>query len=209
MNQDIVVIFTSTNTHIAANNNTLGFVQSVEVEDVNESGEKYTKITLHRLVNDNEDIINDMRSAPFSFKIFNVSTGGGYITPEAEVIGFKMHLAAKKDANPVEFLEQTIVLKTKSFLYVQDTRSEEMKAAEENDLVNLINIIKTNQAKNVTKPDYESFVGTKPNASVVRQNSDWSAVNVEDKDLVWLNAKDPKQIENTKPRKIKKTKKRA
>ena len=189
---DIVIIFTSTNTNITANNNPLGFVQAVDVEDTKDvSGEKYTSIVLHRLVNDNEDVINDMRSGPFLFKILNASTGSGYIATEAEVIGFKMHLAAKKDINPVEFLEQTITIKAKSFLYVPDARSVEMKMTEETDLVNLIKIIKENQAKSVSKAVLPTEIA------------------VPDEDLVWLNAKDPEQLEGTRPRKIKKNKKRS
>jgi hypothetical protein len=144
-----VVIFTSSNVSLKANDNTLHFVQRVEVEDVLDpvTNEKYTNITLHRLVNDQEDVINDMRSGKFSFKIMNSSTNGGYISDDAEVSSFRMELTADLSPSPTELLSQKIVIKAKSFVYVSDARSESFKAMEKEDLENLIAVLKQNQEK--------------------------------------------------------------
>lgn len=189
---DLTVVFTSTNTSITINNNQLDCVQTIDVEDaINSYGDKYTNITLTRLASDNDHIINDIRSAPFVFKVFNSATGGGYISQKSEVVAFKMHLAAKKDDSYLEFLEQVIVIKAKSFVYGSDIRSDEMKIEENKDLVNLIDIINENKAKVINR------------LSTVECVND--TIPIDNKDLVWLNAKDPEQLNEVTPRKLKKS----
>ena len=135
--------FTNANTYISANNRVLGFVQEIDVEDfIDERGEKFTHITLRSLVGGHEEAVNDMRSGPFSFKIINNSSGGGYIAPIAEIRSFKMHMVAHKDDRP-DFFEQIIIIKTKSFLYSK--LAKDTVIVEQEDYKNLINILKENQ----------------------------------------------------------------
>lgn len=149
------VVYTSTNTYISVNDNVLGFVQSIEIEDKTINGEKVTDITLHRLVNDHEDVINDMRKGTFVFKLYSSANPqgyahtehmSGYLASEAEVVGFKMYLSAKL-SEEVQLLEQTIIIRTKLLVHTHDINS--VKLTEEEDLKNLIEIIKKNQEAKV------------------------------------------------------------
>lgn len=148
---NMIAVFTNTNVHIRANDNPIRFIQKVDIEDkIDSNDDKYTYITLFRLANEDEEVINDMRNSKFSFKLCNCETNSGYVSQEAEVISFKMSLDVKKDINPVEFLNQIITIKTKSFIYVKDVRSETLKNMEKDDLENLKKIIKEQQQKKYT-----------------------------------------------------------
>lgn len=141
------VIYTTSNLILQANGSALGFVQSVDVEDFIDpkTNAKYTRIILLRLANNFDEIINDMRAGKFEFKLFNNETNCGYFANEAEVIGFKMRMAAKTEPSNFDFLTQTITIKTSSFVFVKDVRSEIFKNIEKNDIENLKKIIKDNQ----------------------------------------------------------------
>lgn len=203
------VVFTSANTCLMANDISLGFVQSIVIEDVVVDGEKYSDITLHRYVNDCEYVINEMRSGPFTFSVANQvwnpneKTGpriGGYYSPEAEVVSFKMNLFAKNDM----LLEQFIVIRAKSFKYVADVRVMPTKVTETEDFKNLIEILKKNQTKHTAKDTSEEWKQFKP----VFRVDDSASIGVSDEDIVWANVKNPEQVKDVvKPRKLKKNKK--
>lgn len=140
---DMVVVFTSSNVLISANDNPLGTVQTVDIEDRRDERGSYTQIVLNRLVSGAENMINDMRAAPFIFKIFNMTNNSGYVAQEAELTGFKMSLKAKKDASPIEFLEQILTIRATNFVYVDDVRSITAKTIEKADVENMIKILKS------------------------------------------------------------------
>ena len=204
MNGQIGVVFTSSNIMISANDNPIGCVQTVEVEDMDVSGEKYTRIVLNRLVSGSENTVNDMRAGSFCFKIFNSTNGNGYIAENAELVGFKMVLPPKKDINPSEFLEQTLTVKAKVFVYVDDARSATFKALEQEDIQNMIKILKANQEKTRLQQSNEKLqTEQKAYRAGAKQSADIGAIK--DEELVWLNAADPKKLEGAvKPRKLKK-----
>jgi hypothetical protein len=148
-----VSIFTSKNAAILVNDKPLEFVQAVDVEDIYNDGEKYTAITLRRFANDNDDQINKMRSGPFSFKICNeqhleYQTCGGYVALHAELVSFKMHLSVNDDVEKVNLLEQTIIIKARSFICVSNTLSDVFySSAEKEEFDKLVSILKQNQEK--------------------------------------------------------------
>lgn len=164
MSKSNVVVYTSINTYLTANNKPLGFVQEIEIEDVVVDEQKYTDITLYRLANDSEDVINEMRFKSFTFKMFNslqeytrICFGGkeevaGYVSPEANVISFKMSLSAKIDGGKTDLLKQKIVIRAKSFMYSNNICAEEADFTDEEDFKNLINILKKNQEAVKSKP---------------------------------------------------------
>jgi len=148
-------VFTSITTRLYVNDKPLGFVQSIDIEDTLVNNEKYTDITLCRIANDCDDVINDMRMAPFIFKMTNTfwmpnplqarEEIGGYYAPEAEVISFKMSLKVKPPESENDILQQIIVIRAKSFTYVKDIGLDGTRTIEEEDLKNLIKILKKNQ----------------------------------------------------------------
>lgn len=159
-------VYTSLNTYLAVNNEPLGFVQEIEIEDIVIDDEKFTDIILHRLVNDREEIINTMRFNTFSFKILNSPLGfmgedknekiRGYYSSEANVIGFKMHLSAKAENNPTDLLKQKITIRARSFMYYNDLKNVgafgEINLPDDTDFKNLVNILKKNQEAKTEVP---------------------------------------------------------
>jgi hypothetical protein len=180
-------IFTSLNTSAFVNDSVLNGVFQVSVS---EGTDNSTYIRIKRHVLGNDYLVNTMRAEKFSFRLINSATSGGYVTEIAELDQFEMELGVKSDGSEM-LLEQTLVVKTLSFFYHEDARSTAMKTVEKDDINNLINIIKENQAK------------TQVNRAILPTED----VDVKDEDLVWLNANDPEQVKDTKPRKLKKNKK--
>jgi len=181
--------FTSANTVILVNDKSLGGVHKLAVYEGEYEGKKGTFVTLNRYIIGNDELVNDMRSAEFTFKLLNNTSSAGYVSPSAEMMSFRMELSKEDDGKEL-LLEQVLVIKASSFLYSEDARSAGMKATEEEDLKNLISILKENQAKVVS-----------------RAASPTEEVTVNDDELVWLNAKDPNQLKDIKPRKLKNKKK--
>lgn len=187
--------FTSANTSILVNDKALSGVFKIETFEQTDQ-ENITYITINRHVKGSDELINEMRCSDpaasmaggsrFSFKLLNNSSSAGYVSETASVSSFSMMLS-KEDGGIELLLQQIIVIKAPLFLYSDDARSAGMKTTEEEDLKNLIKIIKENKTKTSNK-------AVLPPAEVV----------VPDEDLVWLNAKDHEQIKDVKPRKLKK-----
>ena len=180
--------FTSANTVVLVNDKALSGLFKIDIYDESDKG--ICNIMLRRHVIGDDDLINEMRvGGDFSFKLLNNTSSAGYVSDAAKIKSFHMVLSKEDDGKEL-LLEQTLVVTTSSFLYSSDARSAGMKATEEEDLKNLINIIKENKAK----------------ANVNRAVLPSEEVTVSDDELVWLNAKDPEQLKDVKPRKLKKTK---
>lgn len=182
-------VFTSLNTSIFVNDAVLNGVFQVSVFERLDDSKNSTYIKVKRHVIGNDYLVNTMRGNKFSFRLINNMSSGGYVTEIAELDQFEMELGVETDGSEM-LLEQTLVIKTLTFFFQEDARSPAMKTTETDDVKNLINIIKENQAK------------TQVNRAVL-PNTD---VDVKDEELVWLNAKDPEQLKDVKPRKLKKNK---
>lgn len=110
------MIFKNSNVVITLNDNALGFIQNILIEDVKTDTEAYTKITLQRYVGntDGELIIDDLRFSKFGVKMFNTDSLQGYVSNDAEFIGFSMRLST---AGKEQFLLQELVIKAHNFIY--------------------------------------------------------------------------------------------
>ncbi len=186
-----VTVFTSTTVGLSVNDKPLCLVQSFETEDVVTPEEgRTTYIKIHRHVNGAEDVINEMRTAPFMFKVYNLETNNGYLTYKAEVTSFKMSLQAASG-----LLKQEIVVRASAFNYTLDVRSSYLVEKEVEDFQNLIEILKKNQEKSRV-----------PSAFLPAE--DGTAVTIQDEEVVWTNVNSPeKVVDVVKPRKLKKNKK--
>jgi hypothetical protein len=180
--------FTSANTVVLVNDKSLSGIFKIDVYDESDKG--ICNVMLQRHIIGTDELVNEMRmGGGFSFKLLNNSSSAGYVAETAKVKSFHMVLSKEDDGKEL-LLVQTIVVSTSSFLYADDARSAGMKATEEEDLKNLISILKENQAK----------------SNVNRAVLPTEEVAVNDDELVWLNAKDPEQLKDLKPRKLKKNK---
>ncbi len=148
---NVVNTFTSANVCLKVNDSNIGFVQRLEICDVvdNQTFEKYTKIVLHRFVNDHEEIINNMRLDKFSFSMINSTAGAysAYTSSDAEVIGFQMELDAVGTTMTTNILKQMITIKAKLFTFVDSEQIAKLAEKEKEDLNDLIAILKANQNK--------------------------------------------------------------
>lgn len=144
-------MFNSTNVVLKVNDDNLGYVQKVEIEDFQDpkTYEKYTKIVLHRFVSDHEDIINTMRFGKFAFSLtespyINCS---GYVSTDAETIGFRMELGVPDQLDNTSLLKQIITIKARSFTYVDGDFLKSAAEKEKQDYENLFGVLKRAQEK--------------------------------------------------------------
>jgi len=182
-------VFTSLNTSVFVNDTVLNGVFNISVYERMDDSKNSAYIKIKRHVIGDDYLVNAMRGVEkFSFRIINNMSSGGYVAEMAELDQFEMDLGVESDGSEM-LLEQLLIVKVRSLFYHEDARSSAMKTTETEDIKNLINIIKENQAKVVNKAVLPS-----------------EEVLVDDEDLVWLNAKDPEQLKDVKPRKLKKNK---
>jgi len=182
-------VFTSLNTSVFVNDTVLNGVFNISVYERMDDSKNSAYIKIKRHVIGDDYLVNAMRGVEkFSFRIINNMSSGGYVAEMAELDQFEMDLGVESDGSEM-LLEQLLIVNVRSLFYHEDARSSAMKTTETEDIKNLINIIKENQAKVVNKAVLPS-----------------EEVLVDDEDLVWLNAKDPEQLKDVKPRKLKKNK---
>lgn len=133
---------------VLINDKPLSGIEAIEINE-NLSG---TSIGLKRIVVGHDELVNEMRTQPFTFKIINTDSSG-YVADFAETTSFDM--VVDSDQNVIT---QTFLIKVVSFLFSPDVRSIISKIQEEQDIENLINIIKDNQQKNKAILPTEEFV---------------------------------------------------
>lgn len=133
--------FTSATVTLFVNDQVLGGVNDLVVEDFKGPTGKITRITLNTFAGFSQDVIELMRNKRFSFRLMNSTTSSGWISLDAELESFKMTLTVE------DVLHQRLVIATPTFVYGTDIRAEALATKEKEDLENLINIIKENQTK--------------------------------------------------------------
>lgn len=224
--KQVFCTFTSANIYLLVNDHLLGGVNTVTVKDFKEPTGPYTRISMDRVVFDGtQDTVELMRTQRFSFKLMNNTTQSGWVALDAELESYEMSLSTESG-----ILYQHLVIRTSSFIYSENISEEHIAAKEEEDLKNLIEILKKNQTA-AKKPEGFIKYGVPPAAVLPTQSedilngklkdalkkmSDYAQlfedkrpeVQVDDEDVIWLNAKDSEQIKDVKPRKLKKKNKK-
>ena len=131
--------FTSANILLLVNDQPLGGVSGVAVKDFKEASGNFTRISLNRVVFEGtQDLVELMRTQRFTFKLMNTTTSSGWYAPDAELETFEMTLSVE------DILHQNLIIKTATFAYGSDISAEYLAATEEEDLKNLIEILKKN-----------------------------------------------------------------
>lgn len=143
-------VFTSTNVLVLVNDQPFGAVNNLVIKDCKDLTGKFTRISMARVVlAGSQDLVELMRTQKFSFKVMNYETSGGWVSLDAELESYEMSFDTEENNY---FLYQHLVVKTPSFAYAENITAEHLAAKEEEDLKNLIEILKKNQAA-VRKPE--------------------------------------------------------
>jgi hypothetical protein len=183
--------FTSTNVILLVNNKFLNSVQEVLIKDKYKNNKTCTNIILKRYVFDrDEEIIDEMRTSSFSFVLkTSGESNAGYVAPYCSLENFEMYLEANHQDNHLTPLEQKIVIKTDSFIYVPDARPETLKMAEETDTANLIEALRQAQDRNkIVIPNKDIWINNERLDKLEAQTK-----NVQDEEMIFMNAKTPTQ----------------
>jgi hypothetical protein len=198
--------FAGLNTTILINGKMLDGIQELNIYDLDNS----TYIELERVVFDENELVDTMRcGAAFSFVLMNNLNSSGYKADNCSINKFNMTLSMNAKE---QVLRQKITIKAYSFVFRKDVRTEEMKKAELEDYKYLTGIIKENQNKNKDaiqekKELHEFEDALRKIERQTKEAIDALPVKIEivDKDIIWLNAKEPEKIKDyIQPRKLKK-----
>lgn len=148
METEVFCTFTSDNILLLVNDKPLGGVSSLVVKDFKEPTGAFSRINLNRVVFDGtQEVVELMRTQRFSFKLMNRTSSSGWVALDAELESYEMMLSVEDG-----ILHQNLVVKTPSFVYAENVSAEYITAKEEEDLRNLIEILKKNQEA-VKKPE--------------------------------------------------------